>query len=110
MSNWKQTFKAHRIAANGQNIEDNFIYHREGLSFPSAMPVPRKKTGQSSFGRPGALGNIGRRLLPAKRLLKRILPNNVISVFGFGLPLVGIGVIVTFMANNVNTSDEVVAA
>uniref|UniRef100_A0A7S1AH83 Uncharacterized protein n=1 Tax=Noctiluca scintillans TaxID=2966 RepID=A0A7S1AH83_NOCSC len=38
---WKESFKAHRIAANGDVVRGQFMYHREMDSFP--LPLERER-------------------------------------------------------------------
>merc|ERR1712118_141258 len=95
---WKHTFKPHRVAANAGNVEDNFIYHREQVSFPKAMQKQM----------PGAprQAAVARSRFSLGRLAKKVLPDNPITVFGLMLPVIGIAVIATFAKNAQNNSKQ----
>jgi len=88
---WKHSFKAHRVAANIGNLDDNFIYHREAQSFPS--PMSRTKPVETSaFSK--KIQQVKSNLLPGGN---RGMPG---IMFGMALPVLGMLVIASFVSQS----------
>mmetsp|Transcript_22144 Transcript_22144/g.33170 ORF Transcript_22144/g.33170 Transcript_22144/m.33170 type:complete len:115 (+) Transcript_22144:47-391(+) len=87
---WKTGFKAHRIAAHQGNFDDNFVYHKEADSFP--LPMARA-------ARPSPPGAVKRAWTSVK---KRLFPAGATTapMMGFIIPLLGVGVMFTFVYSN----------
>mmetsp|Transcript_34983 Transcript_34983/g.96760 ORF Transcript_34983/g.96760 Transcript_34983/m.96760 type:complete len:125 (+) Transcript_34983:67-441(+) len=103
MPSWRHTFKAHRVAANMGNIQDNFVYHRERESFPAAMQPRSAARRASRFRLPAWMKGMTPRMLPGgSRGLSGI-------AFGMTLPLLGGLVLCTFISSFSNESSNKLA-
>mmetsp|Transcript_98843 Transcript_98843/g.176067 ORF Transcript_98843/g.176067 Transcript_98843/m.176067 type:complete len:126 (+) Transcript_98843:79-456(+) len=95
MASWKQNFKAHRVAANMGNLQDNFLYHREMESFPAAsgasMKVKRRAATFKSKLRQG-VWTLRKMLLPGGN-------RGLVGIgFGLALPITGSLVMYSFVS------------
>mmetsp|Transcript_94373 Transcript_94373/g.281651 ORF Transcript_94373/g.281651 Transcript_94373/m.281651 type:complete len:117 (+) Transcript_94373:81-431(+) len=94
MSSWKHTFKAHRIAANMGNTAENFIYHREQQSFPTAMPRPSPKKGSPRAS--GVKAQL-QRLRGKAFSVAGARQSSLGTYIGFGLPIAGAAIFYMFV-------------